>query len=424
MMCSIANGQPQADHKFLSAGDDVPIGAETLDKLLAACMRHPPETADVELIRVHERPAKPIDVIEAETRQRLSNLKSPTGDGHDESANARFEAEVRELKAWYAAPIVDHQRFQIRGQSRRLDSVTNEPGTLITSTSPFETTWIIPGDPSQGDGRYFHYSHWKNNDAKRDDYAAFGPGSASRSDFNRTQWVRDIREELLGIERLLLDILAVEACELPKPPLTRAPEARDLPLDRKKIESLLADEGNIRLRVQEFEADGEKRLRIRFLSPKGWGIVAVKELTPFAEIVVKANDFRAVYEQRLLDDKGKETVVVTADGFDSSGIPREKKWVRRRPDGDYETTSYAIFNAKVNIDIPASEFEFNPPEGYLVDVMGPDGRPIKSDAPPAPALDKKPIGNRLFNLNALAVLALVAFTLRKLWLRRPAAAAR
>lgn len=424
MVYSIANGQPQADRKSLRASDDVAIGAETLDKLLAAVMQRPPETVDIELIRVHDRPAKPIDVIETETRQRIADLKSTTGNGHDTSANARFEAEVRELTAWYAAPIVDHQRFQIRGQSRRLDSVTNEPGKLITSTSPFETTWIVPGDPTQGDGRYFHYSHWKNNEAKREDYAAFGPGSASRSDLNRTQWVRDIREELLGIERLLLEILAVEVCELPTPPLTKAPEARDLPLDPKKIENLLADEGNIRLRVQDFESDGEKRLRIRFLSPKGWGIVAVKELTPFAEIVVKEDDFRAVYEQRLLDDKGKETVVVTADGFDSSGIPREKKWVRRRSDGEHETTSYAILDAKANIDIPASEFEFNPPEGYLVDVMGPDGRTIESDASPAPALDKKPIGNRLFNLNALAVLALAAFTLRKLWLRRRAAAAR
>ncbi len=78
----------------------------------------------------------------------------------------------------------------------------------------------------------------------------------------------------------------------------------------------------------------------------------------------------------------------------------------------------------MNIDIPDSEFEFHPPEGYLVDVMGPDGKPIKADAPPAPALEKHPAGNRLFNLNALAVLALAAFTLRKLWLRRRAAAAR
>lgn len=166
------------------------------------------------------------------------------------------------------------------------------------------------------------------------------------------------------------------------------------------------------------------RLRSRFLSAKGWGIVAPKELTPFAEIVVKADDFRAVYEQRLLDDKGEETVVVTADGFDANGIPREKKWVRRRPDGQHETTTYAILDAKVNIDIPDSEFEFHPPEGYLVTVMGPDGKPIRADAPPAPTLEKKPAGNRLCTLSVLAVLALAAFTLRKLWLRRRANAAR
>ena len=235
-------------------------------------------------------------------------------------------------------------------------------------------------------------------------------------------WIRPVLEELLGVERLLLEILAAEVCELPKPPLTKVPEARELPLDPKKIEALLADKGSIRLRVSELDVDGEKRLRIRLLYPKGWGLLASKELTPFAEIVVKADDFRAVYEQRLLDDKGTETVVVTADGFDDQGIPKEKTWVRRRPDGQHETTSYAILNAKVNIDIPAAEFEFNPPEGYLVDVMGPDGSPIKSDAPPPPAIDRKPFSNRLWGLNLLAVLVLAAFTIRKLLLRRQTAA--
>lgn len=71
----------------------------------------------------------------------------------------------------------------------------------------------------------------------------------------------------------------------------------------------------------------------------------------------------------------------------------------------------------MNIDIPDSEFEFHPPEGYLVDVMGPDGKPIKADAPPAPELEKKPAGKRHFTLN---VLALAAFMVRKLWLRRRA----
>ena len=77
-------------------------------------------------------------------------------------------------------------------------------------------------------------------------------------------------------------------------------------------------------------------------------------------------------------------------------------------------------NAKINIEIPAAEFEFHPPEGYLVDVMGPDGRPIKTDsnASPPPQLEKKPLANRLWGLNLLAVLVLTAFTIRKLLLRR------
>jgi hypothetical protein len=295
-------------------------------------------------------------------------------------------------------------------------------GPPITPQSAFETTSIQPGSRFDGDRRYYLYEHWHANEITREYYQKYGPGSAYTTEYHNTDDVRDIWEELVGVDRMLLEILAVELCELPKPPLTKVPEARELPLDPKKIEALLADKGSIRLRVSELDVDGEKRLRIRFLSPKGWGILATKELTPFAEIVVKADDFRAVYEQRLFDTKGAETVVVNADGFDDQGIPKEKTWVRRRPDGQHETTSYAILNAKLNIDIPAAEFEFNPPEGYLVDVMGPDGRPIKSDAPPPPAIERKPSTNRLWGLNVLAVLVLAAFTIRKFLLRRQMAA--
>jgi hypothetical protein len=54
--------------------------------------------------------------------------------------------------------------------------------------------------------------------------------------------------------------------------------------------------------------------------------------------------------------------------------------------------------------------------------MGPDGRPINSDAPPPPAIERKPITNRLWGLNLLAVLVLAAFTIRKFLLRRQTAA--
>ncbi len=287
--------------------DESVIDADTLDALLAASMKALPLTADIEVFRTHERPPKPRDVIEAETRQRIAERRIRSRGQSSDYWDAAFIREVRSLEAWYDAPILDRQRFQYSAQSRRLDSATNRPGETITPIAPYEDTCILPGNPETGDGRFYEYHHWHANESTRINYAKFGPGSASRSDFNRTQWIPDIREELLGIERLLLEILAVEVCELPKPPLTKAPQARDLPLDRQKIENLLADKGNIRLRVSEFEADGERRLRIRFLSPKGWGIVAPKELTPFAEIVVKADDFRAVYEQRLLDDKGSSS---------------------------------------------------------------------------------------------------------------------
>ena len=53
-------------------------------------------------------------------------------------------------------------------------------------------------------------------------------------------------------------------------------------------------------------------------------------------------------------ETGIETVVVTADGFADQGIPSQKKWVRRQPDGQHRTTACAISNAQVNIPISAA----------------------------------------------------------------------
>ena len=381
-----------------------------------------PASGDVEIFSSFDRPRKPRAEIERDFRAFIEEERTRGEVRTDADWERYFQINVESQVDSYSKPVLKRERFRTKGTARRCDYASNMDGPPITPQSAFETTSIQPGSRSDGDKRYYLYEHWHANEITREYYQKYGPGSAYTTEYHNTDDVRDIWEELVGVDRMLLEILAVELCELPKPPLTKVPEARELPLDPKKIEALLADKGSIRLRVSELDVEGEKRLRIRLLSPKGWGILATKELTPFAEIVVKADDFRAVYEQRLFDTKGAETVVVTADGFDDQGIPKEKTWVRRRPDGQHETTSYAILNAKVNIDIPAAEFEFNPPEGYLVDVMGPDGRPIKSDAPPPPAIERKPFTNRLWGLNLLAVLVLAAFTIRKFLLRRQTAA--
>jgi hypothetical protein len=400
------------------------ISSNEFDAILMAWFAPLPRSASVEIFTTFDRPKRSREEWEKDIRRRLEQQRASGQTFTDDELENLIRLNVEGNMKVEATPKLTRERYLRLDDAVRLDSVDSGILEPVSPATPFRETNIQPGELQKGNTKFYAYFH--PNPRPQSEWPATSAwrtvtGSAFHSDFRSMDWIRPVLEELLGVERLLLEILAAELCELPKPPLTKVPEARELPLDPKKIEAILADKGSIRLRVSELDVDGEKRLRIRFLSPKGWGILASKELTPFAEIVVKADDFRAVYEQRLFDTKGAETVVVTADGFDDQGIPKEKTWVRRRPDGQHETTSYAILNAKVNIDIPASEFEFNPPEGYLVDVMGPDGRPIKSDAPPPPAIERKPFTNRLWGLNLLAVLVLAAFTIRKFLLRRQTA---
>ncbi|MEN9663948.1 MAG: hypothetical protein RLZZ326_311, partial [Planctomycetota bacterium] len=364
------------------------LSASEFDAMLMAWFAPLPQSASVEIFTKLERPRRSRDEWEKRIRksaeQERADGRTFTEDEFENWIRLNVEGNIEAE----AMPRLTREKYLLLDDAVRLDSVDSGILEPVSPSTPFFETIIQPGDLQKGDTRAYGYYHpnprpesdWPANSAWRTRI-----GSAYRTDFRRSERIKPILEDLLGVDRVLLEVLAAEVCELPKPPLTKVPEARELPLDPKKIEALLADKGGIRLRVSEFDVGGEKRIRIRILSPPGWGLLGGKEFT-FAEVVVKADDFRAVYEQRLFDTKGAETVVVTADGFDDQGIPKEKTWVRRRPDGQHETTSYAILNAKVNIDIPAAEFEFNPPEGYLVDVMGPDGRPIKSDAPPPPAI--------------------------------------
>jgi len=395
-----------------------------LDAMLKTWFAPLPRSAAVEIFSKEDRPKRSREEWETLVREGTEW----------EQANGRTFTDD-ELKDWIQMHVTINLKAhetQIRHRERylrlddavRLDSVGSFILEPISPATPYQWTVIEPGDLQKGDTREFKYQHPNLRPAAQVPATSVwrpGPGNAYSSDFRHSAWIRPVLEELIGIERLLLEKLAGEVCDLPPPALQQAPDIRELPLNRQKIENLLADKGSIKLRVSEFEVAGQQRLRIRFLVPNDPETLAAKEQTPSAEIVVKAADFRFVYEQRIFAETGIETVVVTADGFDDQGIPKEKTWVRRRPDGQHETISYAILNAKVNIDIPAAEFEFNPPEGYLVDVMGPDGRPIKSDAPPPPAIERKPFTNRLWGLNLLAVLVLAAFTIRKFLLRRQTA---
>ena len=395
---------------------------EQLDSLIAVVLTPVPQSAEIEVFRTVERPAKGVETLEREFRQYWEQERQ-VRKMSDEEFEHLVKLNVEANTKLRSQPYLHRERFRYSGVSRQYDQVDSGVGGVITPATPFWSTSIQPGDPRLGDGQYFKFYHPNPTPAGTHPNWPVQQGTASRHRITANT-IRDVREELIGLERPLLELLAVAVCELPKWPLTKEPKASDLNLDREKIEKVLSGEGSIRAEVQPEDSRGDRRLRISFSIPGGLGGFFSKGPAKFAEIVVSADDFRAVYEQRLFDGKGKETVVVTADGFDATVIPREKKWIRRTAEGEQEITSYVVLNAKTNIEIPAAEFEFHPPAGYLLVEIGPDGREIAKEADPLPVLEKKVRGSWLLNLNVLAVFVLAAFAVRQVWLRRQATVAR
>jgi len=219
--------------------------------------------------------------------------------------------------------------------------------------------------------------------------------------------------ELFGLEKLLLEVLAVAVSELPKERI-KGVTARDLKIDPVKVEAVLAGRDNLQLFVDDVKADAEsRRTRIIFY-------MSAASLT-LADIVVDASDFGKVYEQNLFDRDGNRVLGVTADGFDEFAIPREKIWTKRTASGD-ERTTLAVLNVSLNKDIPDELFEFKPPDGYSVSEMGSDGRPIGKAPDGVQSVPEPPkralVSRYVLVANVLVLIAILAAVVYRRYIRR------
>ncbi|MCY3013823.1 MAG: hypothetical protein NT171_03835 [Planctomycetota bacterium] len=218
-----------------------------LDSLLMAWFAPLPASGDAEIFSTFDRPKKSRAEIEKDVRVMIARDRERGDKGSDADWELFYQINVEGREEWYSKPVLKRERFRTKGTARRCDYADKTDGQPITPQSPFETTSIQPGNRADGDRRYYRYEHWNATESLREYYGKYGPGSAMTTEFHNTDDVRDIWEELVGVDRMLLEILAVEVCELPKPPLTKVPEARELPLDPKKIASSAESVGDFRL---------------------------------------------------------------------------------------------------------------------------------------------------------------------------------
>ena len=389
------------------------INADELDQLLVVVNGQPPDAFEIEVFSVIDRPKKTRDEVERTVTEAAESLQSAGRSWTDAGLREWIELNVEENLKLGNAPRLARERFAKRGHARRIDVV--QSGLTVgevTPSTPFWETIIQPGEPTSGDKRAYGYFHPTDRQPT---------GFAWSSDHYTSSAIRDIWAELIGLEPPLHALLLASCFELTNSSNTASTVNPQPRLSPDKIRNLLRGEADLEIRVSEIDGVSDQRIAIN-LGVRPNGIFAMSGTHSFATIIVDPKDYRRVFEQTIRAPSGDVVLRVSADGFDSSGLPREKRWERRRPDGLWEKTSYLILKADSNYDAQAAEFEFNPPAGSRVDKIGTDGWALPNTDSDLDGNSESRLSTRLWGLNLLAVLVLAAFTIRKFLLRRQTAA--
>ena len=394
-----------------SGSEERLINASELDQLLTILTREPPQSFEIEVFSVVDRPKKTRDELESSVAQTADELQAAGRSWSEQEKKHWIEMNVQGNLELEEAPRLARERFVKRRKAIRVDMVeTGFADGEVTPSTPFWETLVQPGDWSAGDRRVHAYCYGNSRNPVV---------SAWTKDHATSSSIRDIWRELVGCESVLQELVVASCSEPPKDGPTSSTPAPGVGLSPDKVRALLQGESDLVFRVTDAASLPGQRLAIT-LEARPKGFFSLRGRYDFATITVDSKDFRHIYEQTIHSPNGDAVLKVTADGFDETGIPREKTWERRRPDGLWEKTSYLILKANTAYDAPASEFEFNPPPGSKVSVIGKDGWGVSPSDTEVPAVSR-PV-NRLWGLNLLAVLVLAAFTIRKFLLRRQTAA--
>lgn len=331
-----------------------PIRAEEFEQLLRVAKSHPPERITVTIYSVEKRLKKPSATIEADVRKMIDQLEkdgvTPPGVKKEDLIRMNIEARVRMQEQ----PHVTRERFTVDTKASRRDWVDSHDQVEVTAETPFHHTYITPGEPAEGDGRFYVYAHHLK--------------SATRNTYNTSRQVSPTWKRMFGYWQDLNNILLMSVIETPKvdpknpPPKTRI---QDAPMSGAKIKSIIDGTGDMKILVTELGQVGDTR-RVQI------DLFLVQPEFRMASLVLDADNFANAYEQTMYTPQGEPMIQVAANGFREGGIPSEIKWIKKRPEGQ-EVTESAVLDVSYDRIDPA-QFEFAPPEEYAVAEIGPDGR--------------------------------------------------
>jgi hypothetical protein len=303
-----------------------------------------------------------------------------------ELADETVRMNIEVITKQQSEPHVAHERYRVSGNMIRQDSVSSLDGVEVRPETEYRHTRVMTGDHRRGQRR----SHALDHALKS---GVFNPKQLGR--IITSPW-----ERIVGLHMRVRRVIVMATADFsPLPPGMPPTTNEELRPDPKRVEEFAAGTGSARWFVDRVGAHGGERLVYQFVDA---GRVV-------ARIVLDPDNPWHIYEQRITGDDGSVSLLSLSEAYDNKYVPREKV-ITEIKDGVGEINrKIVVLNSEVPTSLPKAIFEFDPPDDYVIQEIGPDGFGIVEETDSGqPGLNLK-LGTRwpLILLNGVVIIALI-----------------
>lgn len=342
---------------------------EQVAKLASAVWKEPIESIDITYYKDYTGIPIPIEQIRKEVEDYYAKQDESQGQSKEnlkpyeiERRNKNIEANVEVRTEAQKFPRKIKERIQISGDNQRIDFVKVGPDEPLDLNTSFVHTFINTKDATSGEFISYHYA-----------------GDMDTAFIEETKWAKNTVAQFAGIP--LPSVLTIQAFLGIDKGTRTSPQF--IP-DPNKIQELAQTGLGTIDSVYGIKAEKKVVYKVSiYPDPEAPDTrdkieLGMPDYFPMIVIICDRKDYSRVYRFEIpIPAKNQVAYVRECSNFDSQGFPYNVTEIKYDIDGSFQEKSvYKIEKVQLNPIISDKVFEFNPPEGYIVnDRRPPEKRP-------------------------------------------------
>lgn len=341
MALNIATGQESSFGRRATARD--------IDALIELTYTYPTFDYDLEIFSVTTRP--PMNRTDIEDRVRRSVERDVrNGSLPKEIAEEVIRLNIETIVKQQSQPVLAHERYRVSGNRIRRDWTTSLDGIDVSPDTEFRHTQVLMGDHRRGTRTMYALDHALKS-------GVFNPHQPSRT--ITSPW-----GQLVGLHDRLRRVIVMATAHFPKvAPGETPPSNEQLQPDPQRVEAFARGTETARWYVESTSAEEGERLIYRYVDS---GRV-------ITTIVLDPKNPWHVYEQTIADKDGLVSLNSISVAFEDTYVPREKV-IMEIKDGIGEILrKFIVLRHEVPARLEKGIFDFQPPDGYVIQQIGSDG---------------------------------------------------